>query len=173
MRRNTDKEFQKQANKYAKGSIESMRDDLDALEHARECDGTEDNGKECKRGQETRRVKLKDGRTVQQCKHENPEVWHNEDAARRVIEEAPLSIEVRGGWYTPGDEEKGGEPEEYQILLGTGGPASRIVGELSGGQPTTAVFEYQDWFKPWTAAEITSEEEATLLEWAQTFYFGE
>lgn len=63
---------------------------------------------------------------------------------------------------------------EHRILLGTGGPATRIVGELDEyGQPTNAKFEYQDWFKPWTAAnDLSEEEEKTLLEFASQFWFG-
>ena len=91
------------------------------------------------------------------------------EAARRHIEEGPLSVEVRSGWHTPGDDNA--EDEEYCILLGTGGPAARIVGDLDRGQPSSAHFEYQDWFKPWTQANLTGDEESALLEYAQQFYF--
>jgi hypothetical protein len=165
-----EKEFQQVANEYATSVIESMRDDLDALNHAQECNGRDDNGEECKRGSETQEVKLPDGRIIEQHCHEEPEAWHDEEAARRHIEEAPLSIEVRSDWHLPGEQ---GEPSEFNILLGTGGPALRIIGDLDRGQPTLARFEYQDWGKPWTVAQTTSEEDATMLEWAQVFYFGE
>ena len=165
-----EKNFQKVTNEYASRVIASMRDDLDALAHAHECNGRDDDGEECKRGTETRRYKRQDGTWGKQQRHEEPEAWHDEDAARRHIEEAPLSIEVRSGWHTPNDQ---AEATEYNILLGTGGPASRIIGDLENGQPTSARFEYQDWFKPWTEAQTTSEENSTMLEWAQIFYFGE
>lgn len=94
-----------------------------------------------------------------------------EDATRENIEESPLAVQVREGWHTAGE---AGEIEEYFILLGTGGPAARIVGELDGfKQPSSAHFEYQDWGKPWTKALLSGEEEDTLLEYARFFYFGE
>ena len=89
------------------------------------------------------------------------------------IQEDPLSVEVRSDWHTPGDTDAN-KPTEYNILLGTGGPAARIVGELSEyGEPVTAKFEYQDWFKPWTEADVTAAETETMLEYARHFYFGE
>lgn len=95
----------------------------------------------------------------------------DEEDARERIQEDPLSIEVRSGWYTPGDEP---EPEEFQILLCTGGPAVRIVGELDQyRQPCRAWLEYQDWFTPWIeyyGEEVNSD---VLLTYCQQFYFGE
>ncbi len=184
--------FQQTANEYAVRSIAGMRDELDALEHARECDGKcqtcggvgdlggEVNGSpedcpdctdgKCERGQEKESF-VHEGKTLWRQIHEYPEAWHDEERAQRHIEEGPLSVEVRSGWHVPGAPY---EPEEYCILLGTGGPAARIIGDLGEcNQPETARFEYQDWFKPWTAAQISSEDEATLLAYAQHFYFGE
>jgi hypothetical protein len=91
------------------------------------------------------------------------------------VQEDPLSVEVRSGWYAPGNTDDGAQaPAEYCILLGTGGPASRITGDLDKyNQPESARFEYQDWFKPWTPAQTTSEQDETMLEYAQHFYFGE
>jgi hypothetical protein len=101
------------------------------------------------------------------------EALDDEEQRDRITENA-LEVQVRSGWYSPGDE-KNAKPVEYFILLGTGGPATRIKGELDEyGQPETANFEYQDWFKPWTAANnLTDEEAATLLEYARQFYFGD
>lgn len=68
----------------------------------------------------------------------------NEEDARERIQEDPLCIEVRSGWVTSKDEM---ESTEYKILLGTGGPAVRIVGDLDDhNQPCTAHLETQDWF---------------------------
>lgn len=99
----------------------------------------------------------------------------NEESRERIMSEDALDVSVRSDWYSAGGTQEDAKPIEYRILLGTGGPATRIVGELDEyGQPTNARFEYQDWFKPWTAANnLTSEEESTLLEYAQQFYFGE
>ena len=163
-----EKDFQRVTNEYARRCIASMRDELDALAHARECDGADENGKPCKRGTETETYTMQ-GKRYKRAVHDCPEAWHDEETARRKIEESPLSLEVRSGWHAPGEQ---GEAEEYNILLGTGGPASRIIGELNEGSIITARFQYQDWFKPWTDAQLlTDAEEATLLEWAQQFYF--
>lgn len=162
MKRDSSKNFQIQANQYAKRSIESMRDDLAALEHAREC--REDG---CKRGHETRRFKKSDGTWGRQELHENPDAWHDEENARRTIDESPLDIAADKGERFDGT-------RHYMILLGTGGPAARIVGELDQhAQPETATFQYQDWFKPWTDAWVSAEDADTLLEFAQQFYFAE
>jgi hypothetical protein len=98
----------------------------------------------------------------------------DEEQCERISSEDALEVSVRGDWHTPGDNE-GSKPTEYFILLGTGGPASRIRGELNEyAMPTSAEYEYQDWFKPWTTAnDLSNEEESTLLEYAQQFWFGE
>jgi len=93
-----------------------------------------------------------------------------EDAARAEIEELPLEVTVRSGWRRPGEVM---EPEEYQILLATGGPAVRITGVLGRwGEPITALLEYADWGAPWTAYYADAEEEKVLLEFARQFYYG-
>lgn len=92
-----------------------------------------------------------------------------EDAERR-IQEDPLSIEVRSGWASSKDEF---EPEEFCILLGTGGPAVRIIGELSDGQPTRARLQVQDWFTPWTDYRGHAISSDDLLTYCGQFYFGE
>ena len=98
-----------------------------------------------------------------------------DDDAREVavkeIHEDPLSVEVRSGWTTPGQNM---EPAEYCILLCTGGPAVRIIGDLDE-YTEPAIFarlEYQDWETPWTPYPLSSDEEETLVSYAQQFYFG-
>jgi len=95
-----------------------------------------------------------------------------DDAEQRIYED-PLSIEVRSGWYSLGGDTP--EPEEFCILLTTGGPALRIVGELdSYGQPGNPRLEYQDWFTPWTElVDMTSTERAALQTYCEQFYFGD
>ena len=91
------------------------------------------------------------------------------EKVRERIEESPLSVEVRSGWYTPGGE---CEPEDFAILLSTGGPALRVRGELDGArQPCRAWLEYQDWGTPWT--QYFNVEQDTLVRFASCFYFGE
>jgi hypothetical protein len=92
----------------------------------------------------------------------------NEEAARDNIQEDPLSVEVRSDWTTPGEPL---EPSEFCILLCTGGPAVRIVGELNRGEPCRAWLEYQDWGTPWTQYFGASSD--TLCQYAAHFYFGE
>jgi hypothetical protein len=73
--------------------------------------------------------------------------YHDDDEAREAIYEDPLSVEVRSGWVTPGSEMT---PEYFQILLCTGGPAVRIMGELDQyGEPSRAWIEHQDSGTPW------------------------
>jgi DNA repair exonuclease SbcCD ATPase subunit len=92
----------------------------------------------------------------------------DQDEARERIQEDALSVEVRSDWTTLG---KPLEASEYCILLCTGGPAARIVGDLGRGEPTSARLEYQDWGTPWT--EFVNCERDTLLSYARCFYFGE
>jgi hypothetical protein len=100
---------------------------------------------------------------------------NDEEQRERIMSEDALEVSVRSDWYPAGGTQEDAKPIEYRILLGTGGPATRIVGELDEyGQPTNAVFEYQDWFKPWAPAnDLTNAETKTLLEYARQFWFGE
>jgi hypothetical protein len=173
-----EKDFQTVANEQGKNAVAWMREELEALEHARECSGEVDcdkcNGsgktatdKECRKCEGTGLSKCEAGKDS-----DDQEAWHDEERARRRIEEGPLSLEVRSGWHTPGDEDV--QAEEFCILLGTGGPAARIIGELNSfGEPETASYQFQDWFKPWTDAVLDTDDDATVLEYAQQFYFGE
>lgn len=89
-----------------------------------------------------------------------------EDAIQR-IQDDPLSIEIGGFWEIGADP----EPTEYRVLLTTGGPAVRIVGELTKyGDAFNATLEVQDWFKPWT--EVYADQN-TLLAYISYLYLGE
>jgi hypothetical protein len=90
-----------------------------------------------------------------------------EDARERIMED-PLSLEVRGVWHAPGEE---GEPEEFCLLLGTGGPAVRIIGDVCNGEPDSPRLEVQDWFKPWT--EYIPADTDVLQAYCDCFYFGD
>lgn len=110
----------------------------------------------------------------QETAEELVELWDaageckSRDEAEERIHEDALSVEVRSGWATPG------EPlaaEEFCILLSTGGPASRIRGELdSHGEPCRAWLEVQDWGTPWT--EYVPAESHVLLAYARCFCFA-
>lgn len=96
----------------------------------------------------------------------------DEDGARARITEDALSVEVRTDWHAPGAEDS--KPTEYTILLCTGGPACRVIGNLSEYQePESARIEYQDWFTPWIDYPLDSKEEEKVLAYCRQFYFGE
>ena len=95
------------------------------------------------------------------------ETFDDADALRERMEQMPLAVSVRSGWSTPYDTLT---PSEYQILLTTGGPALRIVGDLSEhGEPETARLEYQDWCTPWTSYTLAQAEERRALAFAGLF----
>ena len=90
------------------------------------------------------------------------------DEARERITEDPLSLEL-GGWWMPGNDP---EPDQYRLLLSTGGPAVRIIGELGMlNEPSSARLEVQNWFKPWTVYPEADED--VLLDYARCFYYGD
>lgn len=96
--------------------------------------------------------------------------WEVTEAVETEIHEYPLSIELAG--KAPiGQQIK---PDRFEILLSTGGPAVRIVGELNDyGEAESATIEAQDWFKPWTAAGHQEIDDDKVLAFCNCFYFGE
>jgi hypothetical protein len=93
------------------------------------------------------------------------------DITDRMLESA-LSVEVRDGWRTPGDRSDG--PEEFKILVSTGGPAFRIIGELDQyNQPSNVRAEHQDWGTPWIEVELSNEEQEAVDWFTGLFYYGE
>ena len=92
----------------------------------------------------------------------------DQEEARAAIQEDPLSVQVRSDWENSSSEFAA---SEFQILLCTGGPAVRIMGELQKGQPCRAWLEYQDWGTPWTM--YFGADQSVLLAYCQEFYFGE
>jgi hypothetical protein len=101
------------------------------------------------------------------------------EAARQEIEEDPLSVEVRGGWHLPG-EGNDSAPEEFKILLSTGGPATRIIGDLDASrEPTNVKLQSQDWFTQWTDWHYGQVEDPhsriveILQKYASCFWYGE
>lgn len=88
------------------------------------------------------------------------------DADERIREDA-LSVRVFG-------ERIDGEwqADRFELLLTTGGPAVRIMGELDDNcEPDRAWLEVQDWGTPWT--QYFPADQDTLLAYARCFYFGE
>ena len=95
------------------------------------------------------------------------------DRAREEIYADALSVLVRSGWHEPGQES--GEPEEFEILLCTGGPAVRLIGTLNRYcEPESVTMQVQDWFEPWTDFVPASDEDRAevLLTYVRCFYFG-
>lgn len=74
--------------------------------------------------------------------------YTSQEEAEEALYNDPLDIEYRSGW---GSTREDMQPEEFYILLCTGGPAVRIMGELDfNGEPHRAWIEFQDWGTPWT-----------------------
>lgn len=110
------------------------------------------------------------------CTLQDDPVDGDDDArekAQQEIQEDPLSVQVRSDWYSPGDGPPA-TPGEYEILLATGGPAVRIVGDLDeSGEPYRARLEAQDWGTPWTEyrGAWANGGAETLLAYARQFYY--
>lgn len=149
------------AEDQAKAQLESIKDMMARLEHVRDC-----NGDNCTLTDK----QLYDGinlyytkKLTRKQRDEAIADYHDEDAAQSAISEDPLDVQVRSDWHTPGEQ---GENAEYYILLCTGGPAVRIVGDLDQyGRPDSARIEYQDWFTPWV--EYRGEDHEAVLAYAQ------
>lgn len=103
------------------------------------------------------------------------ETFDNQYTLQDRIQEMPLSVQVRGGWHNAGDTDAAREAVEYEILLTTGGPALRIIGDLGDySNPTNARVQYQDWGTPWTDFNDTTDAQDEHIEaFAGLFYFGE
>lgn len=92
-------------------------------------------------------------------KAEEGEDEEAKEKAREIILNDPLEVKIE---------------RQYIILLCTGGPAVRIIGEFDEyGEPDTARLQYQDWFTPWIDYSQSAAEKDTLLEYARHFYFEE
>ena len=93
-----------------------------------------------------------------------------------TIQESVLSVRVRGPWCYPGET---WPPSEYEILLTTGGPALRIIGDLDDYcEPIDAKLQWRDLGTPWTNLHMSelpcsaSEADAILLSFVGHFFFG-
>lgn len=94
------------------------------------------------------------------------------EEGQTAIQESILSLEIRGGWYAPGEKPED-TPEEFKILLSTGGPALRLVGTLGKySEPESVTMEHQDWGTPWIEHRLNAAEEEKVLTFCRRFYFG-
>lgn len=105
------------------------------------------------------------------AEHGSP-AWED---AEQAIRDDPLSIQVRTDWHDVVAAPDETPATEFNILLCTGGPAVRLIGELTTyGEPDSVRVEVQDWGTPWTELRgLTEEEEAALLSYCRVFYSGE
>ena len=93
-----------------------------------------------------------------------------DDASTRAHENA-LSVEVRSGWSEVGAV---GAPEEFRIVLCTGGPHVEIRGELDqNGEPRGARLDYFGASVPRSTYHGPLSDAGVLLTYCQEFYFGE
>ena len=159
--------------RQALAQLQGIERMLARLEHAQNCDGGDDTAADgvC----ELTDAEIAEGGdyfisstyTIADARRD----YHDEDKARESIEEDPLSVETRSGWHAPGEHDEA--DEEYCILLCTGGPAVRIIGELDeDGEPTSARLQHQDWGTPWTEYITTGVDHQALLEYAAHFLGG-
>lgn len=95
------------------------------------------------------------------------ECYSEEEARERILEDA-LSVEVRTSWHTPGES---GEPDEFRIVLCTGGPHVEFVGDLNRyNEPTSVRCLYRDWGD---SGELFDFDHDAALTYCRQFYFGE
>ncbi|QDV75730.1 hypothetical protein [Botrimarina mediterranea] len=89
-----------------------------------------------------------------------------DDARERILED-PLSLRIFGE-RTDGE----WEATSFELLLATGGPAVRILGDIDHhGEPSSPRLEVQDWFTPWR--QYFDVDASTLDAYCSCFYFGE
>ncbi len=87
----------------------------------------------------------------------------SDEEAREAIQSDPLSIEVRSGWVSHGDNMTA---EEFRIVLCTGGPHVEIRGEIERGCPVHCRLMHQDWGTPLTEHIVTHVEYLALCTYA-------
>ena len=93
--------------------------------------------------------------------------YADEDEARTALLDNALDVQVRSGWTATGQQLV---PGEFMLLLCTGGPAVRIVGELEDGTVTRAWMEYSDWSTSWTECFAEGIDNDVLAEYAGFFF---
>ena len=93
------------------------------------------------------------------------------DAIRDEVAENPLSVQVRSDWHDLGDTPKAAE---FNILLCTGGPAVRIIGELHDECVYSCRLQHQDWGTPWAdVVSLTTSQREALGWYCEQFYWGD
>ena len=86
-----------------------------------------------------------------------------EDMEQR-LQELPLCIDIEAIY--PGREEM-----EFSVLIGTGGPADRVLVTTDlQGEVENATYQFQDWFTPWT--EARDQDSSVVEAFARIFYYS-
>lgn len=97
----------------------------------------------------------------------------NDDETDSICErlrELPLSCEVRSGWEAHSSKFTA---LEFRIMLGTGGPAYWIAGDLDQhDEPTGVKAFHQDWYEPEQVIYLNEKEQAAVDWFAGLFYWG-
>jgi len=89
--------------------------------------------------------------------HQMPDGDEKWDAAA----ERPLSVLFRSGWSSGSEFVADGG--QCEILLGTGGPAVRIMADIDGKKGiVNPRVEAQNWGVPWTECKATGDQEKAL-----------
>jgi hypothetical protein len=151
--------------------LQELRDEREALaDTIEECEAVETDGDEERRAAFEARAALaewdeQNADDLLILEHEAGECA-DQDEAREIVQNDPLSVEVRSGWASATDTMTA---EEFRIVLCTGGPHVEIRGELHLGTPSRAWMMYQDWGTP--LIQYFDIEGSTLLAYCQEFYF--
>ena len=101
--------------------------------------------------------------------NDDPDPDSIREKIEQLVDEDPLSVEVRSGWTSLNEAM---EPEEFSILLCTGGPAVRLRGALCRGEVVRCWLEHQDWFTAWHGLSSSGSSDA-LVWYAERFWWGE
>ena len=95
--------------------------------------------------------------------------FDSQDELRENVLNSALSIQFRSGWETHYENFKA---KEFEILLSWGGPALRVIGEITDYGSKNPKIQFQDWGTPWTDFEITEDQQDALNWFCNCFYFG-
>lgn len=93
----------------------------------------------------------------------------DQDGAREAIQENPLSVEVRSAWASVGEILT---PDEFRVVLCTGGPHVELVGVLDDNrEPSRVRVIFKDWGEGGEYYPDEAEREA-LMTYLGQLYFG-
>ncbi len=93
--------------------------------------------------------------------------YDSQDAVETAIREDALCVEYRSGWGNHGEELK---PEEFRIVLCTGGPHVEIVGDIDRhGEPSRPHILYKDWGD---SGELFDFDRYAILEYCGFYVMG-